>query len=181
MRIRRCTWARLRTQSNSPRWCALPVNIANGSITSAMTGTGAAQFVRSIQVPNNSVAPGSAFTIDTQVVNSVPSSIVASAGAGGTVFTLGASGTYVLDYEMSLGGAGSVGVYTGPNAGALVLDTNSIAGSSTATTWIHGRTLVAMGASPVVVAISPVVGTASLTTAGNAFGNYMIRLTVQKI
>lgn len=159
----------------------VPVNIANGSITSAMTGTGAAQFVRSIQVPNNLVFPGSAFTIDTQVFNSVPSSIVASIGASGTVFTLGATGTYVLDYEMSLGSAGSVGVYTGPTALTLVLDTNSIAGSTTSNTWIHGRTLVATGASPVVVAISPVFGIASVTTAGNAPGNYMIRLTVLKI
>ena len=159
----------------------VPVNIANGSITSAMTGTGAAQFVRTIQVPNNFVPPGVAFTINTQVFNSVPTSIVASAGAGGTVFTLGAAGTYMLDYEMSLSSVGSIGVYIGPNAGALVLDTNSVAGSSTATTWIHGRTLVATGASPVVVAISPVVGVASVTTAGNASGVYMIRLTVQKI
>ena len=159
----------------------VPVNITNGSITSAMTGTGAAQFVRTIQVPNNFVPPGQAFTIDTQVFNSVPASIVASAGAGGTVFTLGATGTYMLDYEMSLSSASSIGVYTGPNAVALVLDTNSIAGSSTAATWIHGRTLVATGASPVVVAISPVVGVASVTTAGTASGNYMIRLTVLKI
>ena len=159
----------------------VPANIANGSITSAMTGTGAAQFVRSIQFPNNSVPPGSAFAIDTQVFNSIPSSIVASAGAGGTVFTLGATGTYVLDYEMSLSSAGSVGVYTGPNAGALVLDSNSIAGSMTAATWIHGRTLVVTGGSPIVVAISPVVGAASVTSAGNAFGQYLIRLTVLKI
>lgn len=159
----------------------VPVTIANGSITSAMTGTGAAQFVRTIQSPNDFVPPGSAFTIDTQAFNSVPSSIVASAGAGGTVFTFGATGTYVLDYEMSLSTAGSIGIYTGPNAGSLVLDSNSVTGAVAATTWIHGRTLVVTGASPVVVAISPVAGTASIAPAGTAPGNYMIRLTVLKI
>jgi hypothetical protein len=56
--------------------------------TTAATGTGAAQFVRTIQSPNNSVPAGTAFTIDTQVSNSVPTAIVASAGNGGTVYTL---------------------------------------------------------------------------------------------
>ena len=148
--------------------------------TTAATGTGAAQFVRSIQAPNNSVPPGTAFTIDTQVINSVPAAIVASAGSGGTVYTL-STGVYVLDYEMSLGSAGSVGLYTGPTAGTLALDTNSIAGSSTATTWIHGRAMVVVGASPVVVAVSSVVGTASVVTAGTAAGSFLIRLTVLKI
>lgn len=144
------------------------------------TGTGAAQFVRSIQAPNNSVPPGTAFTIDTQVINSVPAAIVASAGSGGTVYTL-STGVYVLDYEMSLGSAGSVGLYTGPTAGTLALDTNTIAGSSTATTWIHGRAMVVVGGSPVVVAVSSVVGTASVVTAGTAAGSFLIRLTVLKI
>ena len=148
--------------------------------TTAATGTGAAQFVRSIQAPNNSVPPGTAFTIDTQVINSVPAAIVASAGSGGTVYTL-STGVYVLDYEMSLGSAGSVGLYTGPTAGTLALDTNSIAGSSTATTWIHGRAMVVVGGAPVVVAVSSVVGTASVVTAGTAAGSFLIRLTVLKI
>src|SRR5579872_721396 len=47
---------------------------------------GAAEFIRTIQSPNNSVAPGTAFTIDTQVFNNNPTAIVASAGAGGTVW-----------------------------------------------------------------------------------------------
>lgn len=77
------------------------------------------------------------FTIDNQVVNSIPANIVASAGAGGTVYTL-TSGTYVLDYEMSLSDAGGVGVYTGATAGTLALDVDSATGSTTATSWIHG-------------------------------------------
>ena len=160
---------------------AVPAAQITGTITSALTGTGAAEYVRTVQVPNDFVPPGTAFTIDTQVFNSLPATIVASAGNGGTVFTLGTAGTYVLDYEMSLNAAGSVGIYKGPTAGALSLDTSSIAGATTATTWIHGRTLIVVGGSPVVFEVSPVVGTASVATAGNAPGVYMVRLTVLKI
>lgn len=93
----------------------------------------------------------------------------------------GAPGTYVLDHEMSVGAAGSVGIYKGPVPVALSPDTTSIAGASTATTWIHGRTLIAVGGSPVVFEVSPVVGTAFVATAGTAAGVYMIRLTILKI
>jgi len=147
--------------------------------TTAATGIGAAQFVRTLQLPNNSVPPGVAFTIDTEVFNTVPEAIGHSAGSGGTVFTLTA-GLYVLDYEMSLDSAGSVGLYKGPTSGALALDANTIAGASTATTWIHGRDLVTVQ-STLVVAVSSVVGTASVVTAGSAAGSYLIRLTVLKI
>jgi hypothetical protein len=141
---------------------------------------GFAEFIRQIESPNNSVPPGTAFTIDTQVVNSIPSNIVASAGAGGTVFTL-TTGTYVLDYEMSLGSAGSVAVYTGATAGSLAIDTNTIAGSSTATTWIHGRSGIVVSDASLVVAISSVVGTAAVVTAGSAAGFFTIRLTILKV
>jgi hypothetical protein len=48
-------------------------------------------------------------------------------------------------------------------------------------TWIHGRALVVVAGSPVVVAVSSVVGTAAVVTAGTAAGNYLIRLTFLKI
>lgn len=140
---------------------------------------GVAEYVRTIQSPNDSVPPGTAFTIDTEVVNTVPLAIVDSAGAGGTVYTL-TSGIYMVDYEMSLGAAGSVGIYTGPSSGALVLDPNTISGSSTATTWIHGRSVIVVPTT-LVMAISSVVGTASVVTAGTAAGVFMIRLTIMKI
>jgi hypothetical protein len=140
---------------------------------------GGAQFIRTIQAPNNSVPPGTAFTIDTQVFNNMPASVVASAGAGGTVFTLSA-GTYVFDFETSLGAAGSVGLYTGPTAGSLALDTTTVAGSSTATTWLHGRALVVV-TTTLVAALSSVVGTAAVVTAGTDAGSFMIRLTILKI
>jgi hypothetical protein len=140
---------------------------------------GAAEYIRIIQSPNDSVTPGTAFTIDTEVFNNVPSAIIPSFGAGGSVFTLNA-GTYVIDYEMSLGAAGSVGIYSGATAGSLSLDVTTVAGSTTATTWIHGRAIEDVVTST-IIAISSVVGTASVVTAGTAAGTYMIRLTILKI
>lgn len=141
---------------------------------------GFAEYIHQIQSPNDSVPPGTAFTIDTEVINGMPSNVVASAGAGGTVFTL-TTGTYVLDYEMSLESAGSVAIYTGATAGSLAIDNNTIAGSSSATTWIHGRAGVVVSGASLVVAISSVVGTANVVTAGNAAGFFTIRLTIMKV
>jgi hypothetical protein len=112
------------------------------------------------------------------VFNTVPTFIVAAAGAGGTVFTL-AAGAYVIDYEMSLASAGSVAIYSGPNAASLAIDTNTVSGSTTATTWIHGRSIQLVVTS-LVIAVSSVVGTADVTTAGNNT-LYMIRLTILKL
>lgn len=151
-----------------------------GTTISATTTSGIAEFIRTIQVPNDSVPPGTAFTIDTQVFNSVPTAVVASLGDGGTVFTL-TTGTYTLDYEMSLESAGSIGLYTGPNAGALTLDPNTVVGSSTSTTWIHGKALVVVPSTPLVVAVSSVVGTASVSSAGTDVGSFMVRLIITKL
>jgi hypothetical protein len=147
--------------------------------TGSSSVVGYAEYIRTIQTPNNSVPPGTAFTIDTLVDNTTSGAIVAAAGAGGTVFTLSA-GAYVIDYEMSLGSAGSVGIYTGSSAGTLALDTNTVAGSSTATTWIHGRAIEVV-LTTLVVAISSVVGTAAVVTAGTDAGSFMIRITFLKI
>jgi hypothetical protein len=104
--------------------------------------------------------------------------IIPSAGSGGTVFTLG-PGTYIIDYEMSLSSAGSIAIYSGLNAALLSVDTNTISGSSTATTWIHGRAIKTVPVS-LVIAISSVVGTAAVTTAGTD-SLYMVRLTILKV
>jgi hypothetical protein len=140
---------------------------------------GVAEFIHTINSPNNSIPPGTMFTIDTQVINTVPADIIAAAGAGGTVFTL-SSGLYELNYEMSLGAAGSVAVYTGPTSGSMIIDPDSVAGSTTATTWIHGRHFVHVATS-LVVGISSVVGTAAVVTAGSDASSYMIRLTMLKL
>lgn len=146
--------------------------------TGAVGALSAAEFIHNIQTPNNSVPPGTAFTIDVEVFNNSGVSIIAAAGAGGTVFNLTA-GVYVFDYEMSLEAAGSVAIYTGATAGTLAIDNNTIAGSSTGTTWIHGRAFVEV-ATTLVAAISPVVGTANVVLAGTS-DSYMIRLTILKI
>jgi len=151
---------------------------ATGSIGSSGV-IGYAQFIHTIQSPNQSIPPGTAFTIDTQIFNSVTGSITAGAGADGTVFTLG-PGAYVIDYETSLGSAGSLAIYKGPSSGSLVIDDNTVSGSSTATTWIHGRAIEVVNTS-LVFAISSVVGTAAVVTAGTDAGVYMIRLTILKI
>ena len=165
--------------NNSPGITYTGGNGINISGTTISATTGVAEFIRTIQSPNNSVPPGTAFTIDTQVFNNIPASVVAAAGDGGTVFTL-SSGSYVIDYEMSLAAAGSIGLYIGPNAGSLSLDTNTVSGSSTGTTWIHGRSIELFNL-PTVLAISSVVGTASVATTGTDAGSYMVRLTILKI
>jgi hypothetical protein len=139
---------------------------------------GYAEYIHTTQTPNDSVPPGTAFTIDTEVYNSVPSFIVPTAGAGGTVFTLSA-GAYVIDYELSLASAGSVALYTGLTSSSLSVDPNTISGSSTATTWIHGRAIEYVATS-LVVALSSLVGTANVTTAGTS-SSYTIRFVVLKI
>jgi len=119
-------------------------------------------------------------TIATEVVNTVTSAIVASIGsAGGTVFTL-TTGLYLLDYEMSFNQGSAVAIYRGPNAGALTIDNNTIAGSATATTWIHGRAFVDVVATSEVVAICPCVGSPTIVLAGGSTA-YMVRLTILKI
>ena len=110
--------------------------------------------------------------------NSIPLLIVQSPGAGGTVFTL-EPGVYVIDYEMSLAAAGSVAIYTGATSGSLSIDTNTVSGSSTGTTWIHGRAIEVVN-STTVIAISSVVGAADVTTTGTDT-SYVIRLTILKI
>lgn len=120
------------------------------------------------------------FTIDSEIVNNIPSDVVAVPGAGGTTWSL-SLGTYLFHYEMSLTSAGSVGLYVGPNSGSMALDGNSVAGSTTATTWISGQSAVVVSSTPTVVGLSSVVGTAAVTTAGSDASRFMIRMTIIKL
>jgi hypothetical protein len=170
--------------------------IISASGISGLTGPsgifGAAEFSQLIQPPNNSVAPYStaglpasavAFTFANTIFNSMPLTITTATmpSGQGTAFTLSAPGTYILDYEMSLTSDGSIGLYTGATASSLALDSDSIAGSATGTTWIHGRAIEVVGTTPLVVAVGSVVGTAAVTTAGSAAGFYIVRLTILKV
>ena len=163
--------------------CQLCANVTSDNCTILCNGTaaatGAAQFIYTTQSPNDSVPPGTAFTISTVVFNSVGSGVVASAAQGGTVFTL-AAGLYQIQYEASLGSAGSIVLYTGATSGSLAVDTDTIAGSSTATTWIHGTALIDVSTT-LVVALSSHTGTAAIVTAGNAAGFYMVRMSFVKL
>ena len=152
---------------------------ATGATGPAGSVAGVAEFINVTQLPNSSVPAGTGFFFDTEVINTVPSSIVKS--AGGTFFTLNTAGVYVIDYEMSLESAGSVALYKGPSSGSLTIDNTTIAGSTASTTWIHGRAIEQVLTLPLVFAVSPVVDTATVTTAGTAAGFYMIRLTILKI
>jgi hypothetical protein len=80
---------------------------------------------------------------------------------------------------MSLASAGSVAIYSGPNSSSLTIDNNTISGSSTATTWIHGRAIEYVPTT-IVIAISSVIGTANVTTSGTST-SYIIRLIILKI
>lgn len=80
----------------------------------------------------------------------------------------------------SLTSAGSIAIYTGSSVSTLAIDNNTIAGSSTATTWIHGRAIIVVPTT-LVAAISSVVGTAAVTTAGTAAGFFIVRLTILRI
>jgi hypothetical protein len=151
-------------------------SITNTTITEGIVGY--AEFNTTIQ-HGILRAPGVAFPIDTQIYNTVPTAIVSSSGDGGTVFTL-AAGAYVIDYEMSLVGPGAVAVYTGPDASSLVLDPNTVAGSTTPTTWIHGRAMEVVSTT-LVFGISPVGAAAAVTTAGTDGTSFMTRLTILKI
>jgi hypothetical protein len=146
------------------------------------TDSSYAEYVHLIASPNSNVPPGTALTVDTEVVNTVPSSIVmVTSCAGGTGWTLNGAGTYIVDYETSLVGSSSVALYMGADCGSLAIDTNTISGSTTSTTWIHGRAAVVVpDATPVIFVVSSVVGNADVTTAGSAAGFFVIRVSILK-
>jgi len=55
-----------------------------------------------------------------------------------------------------------------------------VAGSDTATTWIHGRACELV-TTTLVVAVTSVNSTAAVVTAGTATGIFMARITILKI
>lgn len=147
-------------------------------------GAGAvAEFVQQTQGTNNSVAPGNAISYTADSANVFDTiGITTSAGPAGqgTAFTL-PLGMYWVDFENSATAAWSLAIRQGPSIAALVQDDNTIAGASTATTWIHGRSIVNVVAGQEVIIVSPVVGTAGIPTAGTAAGEFTARITFDKI
>ena len=153
--------------------------------------SGVAEFVNLTNTSNTEVTGPTggfvvdAFTFDTTVVNLIPISVVPSVGANGTIFTL-SPGYYILDYEMSLasineGSSKSIAIAKGLTVGTMVVDNNTIAGSETTNTWIHGRAYVNVpNATTLIVCISPVSGTANVVSSERA-GPYVTRLMILKI
>ena len=170
-----------------------PIGVTGVTGVTGIAGTsvGYAEYVfnSTTQAPNNSVPPYdgvsnfTAFTIPTQVYNSIPGSISAltiapGSSTQGTFFTLQA-GTYVIDYETTLTSNGSMAVYVGTSNLLLAVDTNTISGSTTGTTWIHGRNIQEVSTF-LVFAVSPTVAPGAVPFAGNST-QYIIRLTILKI
>jgi hypothetical protein len=62
----------------------------------------------------------------------------------------------------------------------MAIDTNTISGSTTATTWIHGRALFTINA-PTFIMLTSHTGTAATVTAGNAAGFFVVRISIQLI
>ena len=137
-----------------------------------------AEYVQTVISTNGSVAPGAltAFNFGTTpVVDTIGLNPGQTGLTQGNYFYLPA-GVYMIDFEMSLTSSGSIGLYTGSSVANLTLDTKSVAGSTTGTTWIHGRHIIT-AVIPTYLTVSSVVGTAAVTTAGSDEGNYITRIT----
>jgi len=153
--------------------------------TTISATTGAAEFTQLTQAPNNSVGSGLAFEFLTDYplgVYNTTGITTFNAPIQGTAFLL-PIGTYVVDYEMSLSSAGPVAISTSPNNlnGSYTVDVSSKAGSSTATTWIHGRAIIQVVAVPLYFIVGPTDAvTASVANTAGA-PQYIVRLTILKI
>lgn len=142
-----------------------------------------AEFVQKSQGSNVSIAPGSAVSYladQAAVVDTIGVGTSTGPGGQGTAFSL-PTGTYLIDFENSNGSAWSLAVYKGGSPTAVTIDTNTIAGASTATSWIHGRAYFVSAPGANWFIISPVVGTAAIPTAGTASGEYIARLTILRL
>ena len=139
---------------------------------------GYAEYLYTAKFPDSRIPPGTAFRIAAEISNSVPDFIVASSGAGGTVFTLG-PGAYIVDCEMSLPSATSIAIYSGPDSTSLSMYANTISGSSTRTAWIHGRGIEHVS-TPMVIAISSIANPNHILS-DIPRHSYIIRLTIIKI
>lgn len=153
---------------------------ASGGATS-----GFAEYVQYTQAPNNSVASGLALELltdnPTGVFNTI-GIITAGAPTQGTAFNL-PIGFYMVDYETSTSSVGPLVISQGTVAGGpFTADINTKAGSTTATTWIHGRGIVESSvANGQWIIVGPTDSvTAAVVPAGGA-PQYIVRVTFLKI
>lgn len=149
------------------------------------TGFGAyAEYVQRTQAPNNSIPPGRAisYLVDnpTGIFNTIGITTAAGPGPQGTAFNLPV-GVYMIDFENSADAASSFAIYQGSSNTVLTVNNDTIAGASTATSWIHGRAIIRSTTGNTWMMVSPVTGTAAIPTAGTAAGQYIARITFLKI
>jgi hypothetical protein len=139
-----------------------------------------AEFVQTTQGSNVSIAPGAAvsYTLDTPagVVNTIGITTAAGPAGQGTSFHL-PPGTYLVDWENSNDAAWSLAIYQGASATVLSPIDNTIAGASTATSWIHGRAYIVSTLADPWFMVSPITGTHAIPTAGTAAGVFIARIT----
>jgi hypothetical protein len=135
---------------------------------------GYAQFV---EFNSQSVASGNPLSCPNTVYDTI--GITKMGLATGTVFQL-PRGVYVVDYETSTSSVGPLAISTGPSSGSLSIDINSKSGSTTATTWIHGRSIIQSLASNVFFIVGP---TDSVAAAVAPIGSteFIVRVTILKI
>ena len=142
---------------------------------------GYAEFVQLTQSPNDSIAPGAGvtYTVDnpTGVFNTLGITLDTVPGGQGTAFLLPAGRAYIIDFENSNDQPWALAIYKSTALATIAagIDNNTIAGSTTATTWIHGRAIV-VATVPTYIMISPVTNTHAIPTAGNA-PVYIARIT----
>jgi hypothetical protein len=159
---------------------AIPPAVVNGKIGLV------SEYVQSItQVPNNSIAPGQPvnYLADAPlgIVNEI--GIITSTGVPltptkGTVFQLPV-GKYLIDWENAISADWSLAVWQGATVASMAIRTESIAGSSIAQTWIHGRTFVNT-VNGVFVMVSPGFSTAAIPADGDS-SLYMARITFLQV
>jgi hypothetical protein len=132
---------------------------------------------------NGSVPPGTAIdytTSGTVVVNTIGISTTSGPGAVGTAFELPV-GTYMVDFENSNEAACSFAIYQGSSNTVMSINDETIVGSSTGTTWLHGRAYIQSTVGNQWMMVSSVVGTAAIPAAGNAVGEFIARITFLRL
>jgi hypothetical protein len=129
---------------------------------------------------NISFVNGKFLTISTKVMSTIDSDISVNTNSNGTFFTLVTPGVYIIDYETSLQNGGAIALYSGSQTNNLQIINDSISGSSTAQTWIHGRYAINTS-NQTIIALSSVNSPISITTAGNVINIFMVRISIMKI
>ena len=134
-----------------------------------------AEYVQLTPGTNNSVAPGTAisYTVDHAlgVYNTIGIITFSGPGGIGTAFEL-PLGVYMINWENSNSASWSLAIYQASSVLALPagINNDTIAGATTAGSWIHGRGIIISSVGNQFIMISPVVGTASIgdPTTGSA-------------